>query len=117
MTKTRVLAVSALVVLTSTRLFAADLRLGIVGTDTSHVIGFATAFNDPSSAGYVPGARIVAAFKGGSSDIPASRDRIDGFTQQLQQKYGVEIVDTIAHALVPANSASLPLFAAAASSS
>ena len=27
---------------------AADLRLGLVGTDTSHVIGFATAFNDPS---------------------------------------------------------------------
>jgi hypothetical protein len=95
-TKTRVLALSAVVLLTSTRLSAADLRLGIVGTDTSHVIGFATAFNDPSSAGYVPGARIVAAFRGGSPDIPASRDRIDGFTQQLQQKYGIEIVGTIA---------------------
>jgi hypothetical protein len=85
-----------LLLLTSTPVLAADLRLGIVGTDTSHVIGFATAFNDPGSPDHVPGARIVAAFKGGSPDIPASRDRIDGFTRQLQEKYGVEIVATIA---------------------
>ena len=82
--------------LTSSSAFAADLRLGIVGTDTSHVIGFATAYNDPSSSGHVPGARIVAAFRGGSPDIPASRDRIDGFTRQLQEKFGVEIVASIA---------------------
>jgi hypothetical protein len=74
----------------------ADLRLGLVGTDTSHVIGFATAFNDPSSPAHVPGARIVAAFKGGSPDLPSSRDRIEGFTRQLQEKYGVEIVGSIA---------------------
>jgi hypothetical protein len=90
-------AVAAVVaLLTSSPAFAADLRLGIVGTDTSHVIGFATAYNDPSSPGHVPGARIVAAFRGGSQDIPASRDRIDGFTRQLQEKFGVEIVDSIA---------------------
>ena len=75
---------------------AADLRLGLVGTDTSHVIGFATAFNDPSSPNHVPGARIVAAFKGGSPDLPQSRDRIENFTRQLQEKYGIEIVGTIA---------------------
>jgi len=74
---------------------AADLRLGLVGTDTSHVIGFATAFNDPASPDHVPGARIVAAFRGGSPDLPSSRDRIEGFTSQLRDKYGVEIVDTI----------------------
>jgi hypothetical protein len=90
-------AVAAVVaLLTSSPAFAADLRLGIVGTDTSHVIGFATAYNDPSSPGHVPGARIVAAFRGGSQDIPASRDRIDGFTRQLQEKFGVEIVASIA---------------------
>lgn len=75
---------------------AADLRLGLVGTDTSHVIGFATAFNDPSSPNHVPGARIVAAFKGGSPDLPSSRDRIEGFTRQLRDQYGVEIVGSIA---------------------
>lgn len=74
---------------------AADLRLGLVGIDSSHVIGFATAFNDPSSPDHVPGARIVAAFRGGSPDLPQSRDRIEGFTTQLREKYGIEIVDTI----------------------
>ncbi len=75
---------------------AAELRLGLVGTDTSHVIDFATTFNDPVSPNHVPGARIVAAFKGGSPDLPASRDRIERFTRTLQEKYGVEIVDSIA---------------------
>jgi hypothetical protein len=75
---------------------AADLRLGLVGTDTSHVTGFAAAFNEPASAQHVPGARIVAAYRGGSPDLPSSRDRIDNFTRQLQDKYGVEIVGSIA---------------------
>ena len=75
---------------------AADLKLGIVGTDTSHVPAFAASFNDPSSPQHVAGARIVAAYRGGSPDLPSSRDRIDTFTKQLQEKYGVEIVGTIA---------------------
>lgn len=74
---------------------AADLRLGIVGTDTSHVIGFAAAFNDPSSPEHVPGARIVAAYKGGSPEFPPSRDRIEGFARTLHDKYGVELVASI----------------------
>jgi GFO/IDH/MocA oxidoreductase family protein len=76
--------------------YAADLKLGIVGADTSHVLDFATAFNDPSSPAHVPGARIVAAFRGGSPDLAASRDRIDRFTKTLEEKYGVEIVPSIA---------------------
>jgi hypothetical protein len=80
----------------STSAAAADLKLGLVGTDTSHVTGFAAAFNDPSSPQHVAGARIVAAYRGGSPDLPSSRDRIDNFTKQLQEKYGVEIVGSIA---------------------
>jgi hypothetical protein len=94
---TRILAaVSALLVLCAASSAAADLKLGIVGTDTSHVVAFTAALNDPSSPTHVPGARVVAAYKGGSPDIPASRDRIEGFTRTLQEKYGVEIVGTIA---------------------
>ena len=92
----RLFALLGLTLLLPVSVGAADLRLGLVGTDTSHVIGFATAFNDPSSPDHVPGARIVAAFKGGSPDLPSSRDRIEGFTRQLQEKYGVEIVGSIA---------------------
>jgi Oxidoreductase family, NAD-binding Rossmann fold len=80
----------------STPTYAADLKLGLVGTDTSHVLEFASLFNDAASPDHVPGARIVAAFRGGSPDLPSSRDRIDRFTRTLQEKYGVEIVATIA---------------------
>ncbi len=86
----------AILVLCATTVAAADLRLGIVGTDTSHVVAFTSLLNDPSSPDHIAGARVVAAYKGGSPDLPSSRDRIEGFTRTLQQKYGVEIVDTIA---------------------
>lgn len=76
--------------------YGADIRLGIVGTDTSHVVAFTAALNDPASPAHVPGARVVAAFKGGSPDLPSSRDRIEGFTRTLGEKYGVEIVGSIA---------------------
>jgi predicted dehydrogenase len=70
-------------------------RLGIIGLDTSHVVAFTKAFNDPADPGYVPGARVVAAFKGGSSDIEASRNRLEKFTTELREKWKVEIVPDI----------------------
>ena len=69
----------------------ADLRLGIVGTDTSHVTAFTKILNDS----HAPGARVVAAWKGGSPDLDQSRDRIEKFTSELQEKWGVRIVPTI----------------------
>jgi hypothetical protein len=48
----------------------ADLRLGIIGCDTSHVTAFTEALNNPEAKGHVAGAKVVAAFKGGSKDIP-----------------------------------------------
>jgi predicted dehydrogenase len=43
----------------------------------------------------VPGGKVVAAFKGGSPDVESSATRVDGFTRQLQEKWGVKIVPTI----------------------
>jgi predicted dehydrogenase len=71
------------------------IRLGIIGLDTSHVIAFTRIVNDPNNKDHVPGARVVAAFKGGSPDIPSSANRVDKFTAQLRDKWGVEIVDSI----------------------
>ncbi len=70
-------------------------RIGIIGLDTSHVTAFTGRFNDTENDNHVPGARVVAAFKGGSPDIPSSADRIDGFTRALQEKYGVKLYDSI----------------------
>ena len=74
---------------------ASDVRLGLIGTDTSHVIEFTRLLNDSSVPGHVSGAVVVAAFKGGSPDIPISRDRVDGFSQELQQKWHVHFVSRI----------------------
>lgn len=74
---------------------AADLRVGIVGTDTSHVIAFAKILNDPKNPDYQPGAKIVAAYKGGSPDLESSRSRVEGYAKELKEKWGVEIVPDI----------------------
>ena len=74
---------------------AEPLRLGMIGLDTSHVIAFTKTFNDATAPGHVPGGRVVAAYKGGSPDIPASATRIEGFTKQLVETYGVKLYPTI----------------------
>lgn len=76
--------------------FAADLRLGIIGTDTSHVIVFTKIFNDPTNPDHIAGARVVAAYKGGSPDVESSRTRVDGYANELQTKWNLEIVPDIA---------------------
>ena len=71
------------------------VRVGIIGLDTSHVIEFTKIFNDASAPNHVPGAQVVAAFKGGSPDIKESWDRVDKYTADLQSKWKVQIVDNI----------------------
>jgi hypothetical protein len=71
----------------------APLRAGMIGLDTSHVPAFAKIFNNPNATGDLAGIRIVAGYPGGT-DIPASRDRVKGFTEQLRAM-GIEIVDSI----------------------
>lgn len=72
-----------------------EIRVGIIGLDTSHVVAFTSVLNRPGNEGDLAGVRVVAAFPGGSPDVPSSRDRLAGFTMQLKEKYGVEIVDSI----------------------
>ena len=74
---------------------AADLKVGIIGLDTSHVTAFTDVLNNASNPSHVAGARVVAAYRGGSPDVESSRTRIDKFTETLRAKYGVEIVPDI----------------------
>ncbi len=74
---------------------AQEIKVGMIGLDTSHVTAFTKLLNDKSDPNHVPGARVVAAFKGGSPDVESSRTRIDRFTAELKDKWGVEIVGSI----------------------
>lgn len=74
---------------------AKPIRIGIIGLDTSHSGAFTQLLNDPSRADHVPGGRIVAAFKGGSPDVEASRTRIDKFTAELRDTWKIDVVDSI----------------------
>jgi hypothetical protein len=76
-------------------LMAENLRIGIVGLDSSHAEQFTLRLNDPANPNHIPGARVVAAFAGGSSDLPESATRVAGYTATLQDKYGVKIMPTI----------------------
>jgi predicted dehydrogenase len=74
---------------------AEDLRLGMIGLDTSHVVAFTKLLNDTKGKGHVPGGKVVAAFKGGSKDVESSWSRLEGYTTQLEKEFGVKIVPTI----------------------
>jgi len=85
----------ALTILCASTALGSDLRLGIIGTDTSHVTAFTKILNDASSPEHVPGARVVAAFKGGSKDLPDSYKRVDKFAEELRTRWNIEFVPDI----------------------
>ena len=73
---------------------AKPLRAGMIGLDTSHAPAFAGFLNGPKATGELGGVKVVAAYPGGSPDLPASADRVEGFTKKLAEM-GVEIVPSI----------------------
>lgn len=70
------------------------LRAGMIGLDTSHAPAFARLFAELKLPPDIAAVRVTAAFPGGSDDIPASRDRVKGYTKNLADM-GAEIVDSI----------------------
>jgi predicted dehydrogenase len=71
------------------------IRAGIIGLDTSHVVAFTGLLNAPNPKPELAGVRIVAAYPGGSQDIPSSRNRLASYTKELSEKFGVAIVESI----------------------
>jgi predicted dehydrogenase len=91
----RLFCLLLVVVFCRTSLIAQDFRIGIIGCDTSHATAFTETLNDPNAKGHVSGAKVVAAFKGGSPDIPSSANRVEGYARTLREKYDVKFYDTI----------------------
>lgn len=71
-----------------------ELKIGMIGLDTSHVVAFTKLLNRPENEYHVPGGRVVVAFPGGSPDMELSHSRVKGFTEQMRDKFSVEIVDS-----------------------
>ena len=69
------------------------VRVGLVGLDTSHASSFTSILHNPDNPFHIPGARVVAAYPGGSPDMPISISRVAGFTSELRDLYGVRILD------------------------
>ena len=90
------LAVALLVVLltTASSRAADEIRIGMIGLDTSHCIAFTKILNDPNAAPEVSGCRVVAVYPKGSPDIESSVRRVPDYKVDIQ-KLGVEIVDSI----------------------
>lgn len=70
------------------------LNVGLIGLDTSHVIAFTKLLNDPNDPNHLPGAKVTVGFSGGSPDFDLSRDRVQGFTNDLRDKHGLKILAT-----------------------
>ena len=70
------------------------VRIGLIGCDTTHAPTFAELLHNPFNGDHVPGARVAAAYPGGSPDMAASGGRVAGFTAELRDKYGVPIMAT-----------------------
>jgi predicted dehydrogenase len=73
---------------------AQEIRVGIIGLDTSHVPAFTKTMNDPKAEGALAKCRVVAAYPKGSPDIQSSVSRVPKYTQEMKAA-GVKIVDSI----------------------
>ncbi len=66
----------------------------MAGLDTSHVPEFTKLLHESLDPHHIPGARVAAAFPGGSADFELSASRVDGFTETLRAA-GVDIVGSL----------------------
>jgi len=73
----------------------AELKIGVVGLDTSHVEAFMKLINYEDQQYHVPGGRIVGAYPGGSQAVAVSRDRVAKFTDSYRDEHKVRIYESI----------------------
>lgn len=71
-----------------------SIRVGVIGLDTSHAGAFSKIMREAPANSPMAKLKIVAAFPGGSADIPSSIDRVPNYTKEFQAQ-GIEIVDSI----------------------
>ena len=70
------------------------IRVGVIGLDTSHAGAFSKIMREAPANNPMARLKIVAAFPGGSPDIPSSIDRVPNYTKEFEAQ-GIQIVDSI----------------------
>lgn len=71
-----------------------QLKVGIIGLDTSHAIAFTKELNSEKAEADVAGCPVVAVYPKGSPDIESSVSRVPDYTVQIE-KLGVKVVPSI----------------------
>ena len=94
MTLRRLTLLLSAAALTATSLEAQNIRAGIIGLDTSHVLSFSKTLNADPQTPEVMGVRMVAAYPKGSPDIEGSVKRVPEYTEKVKAM-GVAIVPSI----------------------
>ncbi len=73
---------------------AEEIKVGIIGLDTSHALAFTKTMNDAAAKGNLAKCKVVAVYTKGSPDIESSLSRVPKYTEQIKEM-GVEVVPTI----------------------
>jgi len=71
-----------------------ELKIGMIGLDTSHASAFAKLLNDPAHPHHVKGGKVVIACPAGSLDFGLSTSRIGKITKEVESQ-GVIMAGTI----------------------
>ncbi len=71
-----------------------QIRIGMIGLDTSHCLAFTKILNSDSPPPELANCPVVAVYPKGSPDIESSVSRVPDYTKKIQE-LGVEVVDTI----------------------
>lgn len=72
-----------------------ELKIGLIGLDTSHVEGFGKFLHETDHPFYIPDGKITVAYPGGSPDFELSYSRVEKYSKLLKEKYRVKMVDSL----------------------
>lgn len=91
---TRTILSTVFVLGLSAQINAQNIRAGIIGLDTSHVLSFTKTLNAQPQKPEVMGVHMVAAYAQGSKDIESSTKRVPEYIEKVKAM-GVEIVPSL----------------------
>jgi len=85
-------------VMRTNKMLDSDIRVGVIGLDTSHAIAFTKIINQREDGKEGTGFMVTHAYPQGSHDIESSVSRIPGYIEDIK-KLGVSVTDSIGELL------------------